>query len=78
MALTLAKLTRPDASEALLRERLFTQLDAARNSPVVWIRAPASAGKTTLISSYIESKNNRSLWYQVDEGDANMATFFYY
>ncbi len=78
MTLTLAKLTRPDASEAVLRERLFTQLDAARNSPVVWISAPAGAGKTTLVSSYIDSKNDGSLWYQIDEGDANMATFFHY
>ncbi len=78
MALTLAKLTRPDAGNALLRERLFTRLDAARNSPVVWISAPAGAGKTTLVSSYIESNNSWNLWYQVDEGDANMATFFHY
>ncbi|VAW76717.1 hypothetical protein MNBD_GAMMA15-165 [hydrothermal vent metagenome] len=78
MALTLAKLTRPDAGKALLRERLFARLDMARNHPLVWISAPAGAGKTTLISSYIESKNQRNLWYQVDSGDADMATFFHY
>ncbi|HEB54873.1 MAG TPA: hypothetical protein ENI98_00945 [Gammaproteobacteria bacterium] len=78
MALALAKLTRPDAGEALLRERLFTQLDTARNSPLVWISAPAGAGKTTLASSYIESKSCRNLWYQMDKGDSDMATFFHY
>jgi DNA-binding SARP family transcriptional activator len=78
MALALAKLTRPDTSEALLRERLFTQLDTARNSPLIWVNAPAGAGKTTLISSYIESRNCRNLWYQVDKGDTDMATFFHY
>jgi len=78
MALTLAKLTRPDTGKALLRERLFAQLDAARNYPLVWISAPAGVGKTTLVSSYIESKNQKSLWYQVDAGDADMATFFHY
>ena len=78
MALTLAKLTRPDAGEALLRERLFSQLDTARNSPLIWINAPAGAGKTTLISSYIESRNHRNLWYQIDKGDADMATFIHY
>ncbi|VAW66162.1 hypothetical protein MNBD_GAMMA08-213 [hydrothermal vent metagenome] len=78
MALTLAKLTRPDVGDALLRERLFTQLDAARKRSLVWINAPAGAGKTTLVSSYIESKNERDLWYQVDKGDADMTTFFHY
>jgi DNA-binding SARP family transcriptional activator len=78
MALTLAKLTRPDAGEALLRERLFNQLGSARNCPLIWVNAPAGAGKTTLISSYIESKNERNLWYQIDKGDADMATFFHY
>ncbi len=78
MTLALAKLTRPDASKALLRKRLFTRLDAARHYPLIWISAPAGAGKTTLVASYIESKKHNSLWYQVDEGDADMATFFYY
>ena len=78
MAVTLAKLTRPDPGEALLRERLFTQLGAARQQPIIWISAPAGAGKTTLISSYIESQRLKNLWYQVDAGDADMATFFQY
>jgi len=78
MAITLAKLTRPDASKALLRERLFTGLDKARSRPLIWISAPAGAGKTTLTASYIESRNHRGLWYQVDQGDADMATFFHY
>ncbi len=78
MALSLAKLTRPDASKALMRERLFDRLDEIRSCPLVWISAPAGTGKTTLTASYIESRNHRSLWYQVDEGDADMATFFHY
>ena len=39
---------------------------------------PPGAGKTTLAASYIESRKLRSLWYQVDEGDADVATFYYY
>ena len=73
-----AKLTRPDVGKALLRERLFARLTQARNRPLVWISAPAGAGKTTLTASYIESRNQRYLWYQVDKGDADMATFFHY
>ncbi len=78
MVLSLAKLTRPKTDRALLRERLFARLDEARNSPVVWLSAPAGAGKTTLISSYLDSNDYRSLWYQVDEGDTDMATFYHY
>ena len=78
MALSLAKLTRPKTDRALLRARLFTLLDLVRNSPVVWVSAPAGAGKTTLISSYIDSNSCKSVWYQVDAGDADMSTFFHY
>ncbi len=78
MGLTLAKLTRPDVGKALLRESLFVRLDAMRSSSLVWVNAPAGAGKTTLISSYIESRKIKTLWYQVDVGDADMATFFHY
>ncbi len=75
MAISLAKLTRPDPGAALLRERLFSKLDEARKSSVVWISAPAGAGKTTLISSYIQTRDLKELWYQVDAG-ATWLVFF--
>ena len=78
MGLNLAKLTRPETGEALQRERLFARLDAARHCPVVWVSGPAGAGKTTLVSSYIKSRNCRSLWYQLDAGDGDMASFVSY
>lgn len=78
MSLTLSKLTRPDASRTVPRKRLAAQLDAARHRPITWVNAPAGAGKTALISSYIESRDEHALWYQVDTGDADMATFFHY
>lgn len=40
--------------------------------------SPAGSGKTTLISSYLDSRKLHCLWYQCDEGDADPATFFYY
>src|SRR4029453_4443322 len=36
------------------------------------------AGKTTLVASYLESRQLQGYWYQVDSGDADPATFFYY
>jgi ATP/maltotriose-dependent transcriptional regulator MalT/DNA-binding SARP family transcriptional activator len=45
---------------------------------VLWITGPPGCGKTALISSYLESRRLPCLWYKVDEGDADLATFFYY
>lgn len=74
----LAKTNQPVAENILLREHLFTCLDQSRNRSVICVSAPAGAGKTTLLSSYIQEKNIPCLWYQVDGGDTDLATFFYY
>ena len=62
----------------LHRERLFQKLDAARKKRIIWVAGPAGSGKTTLLSSYIRSRALPCLWYQVDGGDNDLATFFYY
>ena len=74
----LAKLTRPRLQGALQRGRLFAMLDQARQRRVVWISAPAGAGKTTLIASFIEHRDSVGPWAQLDAGDADAPTFFYY
>lgn len=75
-AAPLAKLTRPSAAGRLLRERLFPLLD--RPSRIVWVSAPAGAGKSSLVSSWIEARQLRGTWYEVDAGDADPATLFHY
>ncbi len=52
----LAKITRPTIGDVLIRERLFKQLDEARQKPVICIASPAGSGKTTLVTSYLESR----------------------
>ena len=73
-----AKVTPPEITGYFPRKRLFRLLDAARKRPVVWVSAPPGSGKTTLVSSYIDVRRFPCLWYQVDERDADVATFFYY
>lgn len=75
---SIAKITRPKLSGISPRDRLFRQLDKARKKPVIWVGAPAGAGKTTLVASWLDERKLPSLWYQVDAGDGDLASFFYY
>lgn len=74
----LAKLNPPRLPAIVERPRLYRLLDRARKRPVIWINAPPGFGKTTLVASYLRARKLRSLWYQVDEGDSDLATFFHY
>jgi ATP/maltotriose-dependent transcriptional regulator MalT/DNA-binding SARP family transcriptional activator len=73
-----AKVVTPVYSKVLMRDRLFNTLDESRQRPAIWLSSPAGAGKTTLISSYTANRDVLVLWYQIDEGDSDPATFFYY
>jgi LuxR family transcriptional regulator, maltose regulon positive regulatory protein len=76
--MAVAKTTAPTLAGTVPRARLFRRLDQARRRPVTWVWAPPGAGKTTLVASYLATRRLRGLWYQLDEGDADVATFFYY
>jgi LuxR family maltose regulon positive regulatory protein len=78
LAQPLAKLSRPRLFDSVPRERLFGVLDGLRRHPLIWIGAPPGAGKTTLVATWLDSRKLTGIWYQIDSGDADPATFFYY
>jgi LuxR family transcriptional regulator, maltose regulon positive regulatory protein len=73
-----AKITRPTSVSTLIRPRLFRLLEGGKQKPVTWVWASPGAGKTTLVASYLAARKLRTLWYQIDDGDNDIATFFYY
>jgi LuxR family maltose regulon positive regulatory protein len=75
---SIAKITRPGSSHIFARKRLFGLLDSARKFPVIFLTSPPGAGKTSLISKYLEEEKLAHAWYRIDEGDADFATFFHY
>jgi ATP/maltotriose-dependent transcriptional regulator MalT len=74
----MSKITRPILTGVFPRKRLFRLLDGLRKQPVIWVSGPPGCGKTTLVGSYLEARKIPCLWYQIDQGDADLATFFYY
>lgn len=75
---TLAKTTRPSLASIMPRDRLFRLLDRVRGGSIVWVTGPPGCGKTTAAASYLEQAKLPSVWYQLDESDADVASFFYY
>lgn len=73
-----SKISRPQARNIIQRQRLFRLLDEMGQRPIIWVSAPAGSGKSTLISSYLDARNLPCVWYQCDNADSDLATFFYF
>lgn len=75
----LSKITPPRIYHTFERLRVHEKLDQARGqAKVIWISSPAGSGKTTLISSYLKSRKIKPIWLQIDNGDNDLASFYYY
>ena len=72
-----AKISAPRVVEPYQRVRLFRTMDACQGR-AIWIPAPAGAGKTCLVASYLAARRRPSLWYNVDARDADIANVFHY
>jgi LuxR family maltose regulon positive regulatory protein len=71
-----AKLSNRRMGWVIDRERLFARLDAEGERPLLWVAGPAGAGKTTLVSTWLERTHLPAAWYRVDAGDGDLATVF--
>ena len=75
---TVAKVTPPKLSNYMHRRRLYRLLDSKSDNDVIWISGPGGSGKTTLVRGYIDHLKLPCMWYQVDQGDIDPASFFYH
>lgn len=60
------------------RQRLFQRLDAALGNGVVWVQGPPGAGKTMLVSRWLEAGPRNPTWLSLDVDDGDEATLFHY
>ena len=74
----IAKLVAPKARHIVRRTRVLSAIANALRSGACWIAAPAGYGKTIAITDYLQKTRAPYVWYRVDEGDQDVASFFHY
>ncbi len=72
------KLTRPELQAVYPRTRLFDILSTHIHHRALWVCGPAGSGKTTLVNSFIDAQDFPCIWYNIDEQDRDLSSFFYY
>jgi len=68
----------PVTSDLVRRDDLLAKLEQDRNHRLTLVSAPAGYGKTTLISSWLDSNTQPSAWLSLDESDSELFHFLNY
>lgn len=72
------KLSAPPANRIVQRARVVHAIERALKAGICWIAAPAGYGKTSAVLDYLRRGRTTVIWYRVDEGDQDIASFFHY
>ena len=73
------KLYRPPLhTDFIPRPQLLEQFDGWQQRPLTLVSAPAGYGKSTLVSSWLESLEYPTAWLSLDENDDDLALFLSY
>jgi LuxR family maltose regulon positive regulatory protein len=75
---SMPKITMPSMPKSYRRQRLFARLNDLTSCALIWVSAPAGYGKTTAASSFLRDSHRPTVWYQCDEDDADVGSFFHY
>lgn len=75
---SIAKLLPPSLSRVVSRPRVATRIADNLTASNCWLSAPAGYGKTTAVVDYLSAQAGRIVWYRIDEGDQDVASFFHY
>lgn len=68
---------RPQLQSLLKRQKVFDEIQSlSHDYSVIWLEGVAGSGKTTLINSYLEERQDLCLWYSLDKSDNDIALFF--
>ena len=62
----------------LARPRLIERMRGYLDQPATIVCANAGCGKTTLVTDFVRTSSLRSVWYQIDPSDLDLAVFFGY
>ena len=66
------------ASTVVHRARLFQDLNAGLEHKLILVSAPAGFGKTSVITSWLETQAHTIAWLALDENDSDIARFMLY
>jgi LuxR family maltose regulon positive regulatory protein len=72
------KLVPPPGSRIVQRTRVVAALERALRGGICWIAAPAGYGKTSAVLDFLRRKRAKVIWYRIDEGDQDIASFFHF